>query len=122
MPVDRRTVVLGLLAAFATEPKFRQAVTDLTALLADPHTGRTHTRPDSSRGLSSWLGQRAADLHGSDTSLIHATVRDIKQHLSEAALLSHPLDHVASGLPPDVKAAASQISCGGVCAARSRPV
>ena len=106
MPVDRRTVVLGLLAAFATEPKFRQAVTDLTALLADPHTGRTHTRPDSSRGLSSWLGQRAADLHGSDTSLIHATVRDIKQHLSEAAVLAHPLDHVASGLPPDVKAAA----------------
>ena len=106
MPTDRRAVVLGLLAVFATKPTLKQAVTHLRALLADPHTGRTHTRPDASRGISSWLGQKAADLHGSDTSFILATVRDIEQHLSEASMLSHPLDHMASSLPPDVKAAA----------------
>ena len=104
--VDRRAVVVSLLALFTTKPSFRQAVDDFRSLLVDQASGRTHTRPDASRGLSSWLGQRAADLHGSDTSLIHATVRDIDEHLTKAYGLSHPLDNVASRLPPDVKAAA----------------
>ena len=104
--VDRRAVVVALLALFATKPSFRQAVDDFRSLLVDQASGRTHTRPDASRGLSSWLGQRAADLHGSDTSLIHATVRDIDEHLNKAYGLSHPLDNVASRLPPDVKAVA----------------
>ena len=104
---DRRTTILALLASMAHEPVFRQAVTDLRGLLAAPSSGREYTRPSSSRGLSSWFGQRAADLLGADTSIIQASVKDIDEHIRQAITKSHPLEDVASRLPKDVQDAAA---------------
>ena len=104
---ERRKLVLGLLTIIAGEPTFKQAVSDLRDLLADPASGREYTRPVASRGLSDLFGQRAADLLGADTSIIEATVKDISEHIARAIASTHPREDADSKLPSDVQAAAS---------------
>ena len=107
-----RRKMTALVAVMVTIPAFKLAVANIRALVIAP-SGTGHVRPTAAGSVSAWFGQQAAARAHDDTMLIPATVGHIKEHVSNAIGLAHPLSSPGSRLPADVRDAVAWVASKG---------